>query len=265
MGAQATNNMKKIIESLQFFSLSLNMSIEWPGPVLNIGKYLEGFTFSIEFLRPECVATGLNWFNIFLASVFVVPGLVLIVVVVNDRRGKYRYNKTVKAIHSEPIDDGDTDGDEEKTRRVMYWIERPGYLWGKRRTFQSEGGDKIVKELQKQYRFRASLRGFGVLSMTVLYLPIVRMCLQSFDCIKIDGKPGTRLEHDIDIKCEDRAHSVTQGTAAFMLFVVGVGLRPAITIPAMRLRITVIPFGVLAGAMAAVAIAVSAAAATLAA
>ena len=224
MGAQATNNMKKIIESLQFFSLSLNMSIEWPGPVLNIGKYLEGFTFSIEFLRPECVATGLNWFNIFLASVFVVPGLVLIVVVVNDRRGKYRYNKTVKAIHSEPIDDGDTDGDEEKTRRVMYWIERPGYLWGKRRTFQSEGGDKIVKELQKQYRFRASLRGFGVLSMTVLYLPIVRMCLQSFDCIKIDGKPGTRLEHDIDIKCEDRAHSVTQGTAAFMLFVVGVGL-----------------------------------------
>ena len=67
MGAQATNNMKKIIESLQFFSLSLNMSIEWPGPVLNIGKYLEGFTFSIEFLRPECVATGLNWFNIFLA------------------------------------------------------------------------------------------------------------------------------------------------------------------------------------------------------
>ena len=134
------------------------------------------------------MATGLNWFNIFLASVFVVPGLVLIVVVVNAG-GKYRYNKTVKAIHSEPIDDGDTDGDEEKTRRVMYWIERPGYLWGKR-TFQSEGGDKIVKELQKQYRFRASLRGFGVLSMTVLYLPIVRMCLQSFDCIKIDASLG---------------------------------------------------------------------------
>ena len=31
MGAQATNNLKKIVESLQFFSLSLNMDIEWPG------------------------------------------------------------------------------------------------------------------------------------------------------------------------------------------------------------------------------------------
>ena len=32
MGAQATNNLKKIVESLQFFSLSLNMDIEWRGP-----------------------------------------------------------------------------------------------------------------------------------------------------------------------------------------------------------------------------------------
>ena len=238
MGAQATNNMKKIIESLQFFSLSLNMSIEWPGPVLNIGKYLEGFTFSIEFLRPECVATGLNWFNIFVATVFIVPGVLLLIIVVNDRRGKYRYNKTVKAIHSEIIDDGDTDRDEEKTRKVMYWIERPGYLWGKRRTFESEGGDKIVKELQKQYRFRASLRGFGVLSMTVLYLPIVRMCLQSFDCLEITGYPGMRLEYDIDIKCEDRTHTVTQGTAAFMLFVVGIGLPAYVIRQVYRIRVT---------------------------
>ena len=70
-----------------------------------------------------------------------VPGLVLIVVVVNDRRGKYRYNKTVKAIHSEPIDDGDTDGDEEK-RRVMYWIERPGYLWGSVERFSLKAATK---------------------------------------------------------------------------------------------------------------------------
>ena len=48
MGAQATNNLKKIVESLQFFSLSLNMDISG-GTVLNIGKYLEALTFSVDF------------------------------------------------------------------------------------------------------------------------------------------------------------------------------------------------------------------------
>ena len=66
-------------------------------------------------------------------------------------------------------------------------------LFGKKKKFKSEGGDKIVKELQRQYRFRATLRTFGVLSMTVLYLPIVRMCLQSYDCIELDGVDGLNL------------------------------------------------------------------------
>ena len=229
MGSQATNNMKKIVESLQFFSLSLGMSIEWPGPVLNLGKYLEAFTFSIEFLRPECVATGLNWFNIFIASVFVVPVSVCLIVVVNDRRSRTRYENTVRAVHSETkekevnaADDGNVETP--NTSTVTYWIERPGYLWGTRRTFQSEGGDKIVNELQRQYRYRANLRTFGVLAMTVLYLPIVRMCMQSYDCIKLDGVDGTRLEHDIDIKCESAAHETTQATASIMLVLVGVGM-----------------------------------------
>ena len=215
MGAQATNNMKKIVESLQFFSLSLSMDIKWPGPVINLGKYLEGFTFSIEFLRPECVATGLNWLNIFLASVFFVPILIFLIIVVNDWRARKRYDRTVKAIHSEKADDGETS---------LFWIEQPGYLWGTKRAFVSKGGDKIVKELQRQYRFRSSLRSFGVLSMTVLYLPIVRMCLQSYDCVVIDGAEGLRLEHDIDIDCESPSHQTIQATASIMLAIVGLGM-----------------------------------------
>jgi len=215
MGAQATNNMKKIVESLQFFSLSLSMDIKWPGPVINLGKYLEAFTFSIEFLRPECVATGLNWLNIFLASVFFVPIFIFLIIVVNDWRARKRYDRTVKAIHSEKTDDGETS---------LFWIEQPGYLWGTKRAFVSKGGDKIVKELQRQYRFRSSLRSFGVLSMTVLYLPIVRMCLQSYDCVVIDGVEGLRLEHDIDIDCESPTHQTIQATASIMLAIVGLGM-----------------------------------------
>ena len=214
MGPQATNNLKKIIESLQFFSLSLSMDIKWPGPVLNLGKYLEAFTFSVDFLRPECVATGLNWLNIFLASVFVVPALIFFIIVFNNFRSRRRFERTVRSIHCERRDGG----------AMVYWIERPGRLWGIRRMFESKGGDKIVKELQRQYRFRASLRSFGVLSMTVLYLPIVRMCLQAFDCLEIDGIESTRLEHDIDIDCESTSHVTIQAAAAVMLAIVGIGM-----------------------------------------
>jgi len=213
MGQQATNNLKKIVESLQFFSLSLNMNIEWPGPVLNIGKYLEALTFSIDFLRPECVATGLNWFNIFISSVFIVPMFILSLLFVSDLWAKRRYTTTLRGIDSETLADG----------RSIFWIEKHT-LFGKKKMFKSEGGDKIVKELQRQYRLRATLRTFGVLSMTVLYLPVVRMCLQSFDCIELDGVEGSRLEHDIDIECAGRRHTVVQAFAAFMLAFVGIGI-----------------------------------------
>ena len=228
MGAQATNNLKKIVESLQFFSLSLSMSIKWPGPVLNLGKYLEAFTFSIEFLRPQCVAAGLDWLNIFLSSVFVVPALIFIIIVVNNRRARHRYKTTVRAIDSERHEDGET----------VYWIEKPGFLWGTRRAYESKGGDKIVRELQRQYRFRAALRSFGVLSLTILYLPIVRMCLQSYDCIKIDGVDGLRLEHDIDILCESEGHVIIQAAAAVMLAIVGIGMPIYVIVQVRKIRLS---------------------------
>lgn len=214
MGAQATSNIKKIIESLQFVSLSLTLSISWPGPVLRLGKFLEPLTFSIEFLRPECVATGLNWQNVFIASVFIVPVSTSLFIFISDVRAKRAYDRTVRRIHSERVGNSGA---------TVYWIEAPGLLWGTRRTFVSEGGDKIVRELQRQYRFRASLRAFGVLTMTILYLPVVRMCLQSFECVQLDGVDGLRLEADIDINCESTTHKAYQVCAAFVLFVVGVG------------------------------------------
>ena len=148
--------------------------------------------------------------------------------VFNDARSRRRYDNTVRAIHSETS---------AETSKTTYWIERPGYLWGTRRTFASEGGDKIVKELQRQYRFRSSLRSFGVLSMTVLYLPIVRMCLQSYDCIRMDGVEGLRLEHDIDIDCESPSHQTIQAYASVMLALVGIGMPLYVIRQVHRIRI----------------------------
>ena len=65
------------------------------GTVLNIGKYLEALTFSVDFLRPECVATGLNWFNIFISSVFIVPVFIFSLLFVSDLWAKRRYTATL--------------------------------------------------------------------------------------------------------------------------------------------------------------------------
>ena len=228
MGSQATNNLKKIVESLQFFSLSLSTNVKWPMAVRRLGEYLEIFTFSTEFFRPECVSTGLNWFNIFLTSVFIVPLCTLIVVCLNDHRARSRYEETVQAIHSERQDDGE----------AVYWIERKGFFGRVRRTKESKGGDKIVQEIQRQYRFRVSLRNFGVLSMTVLYLPIIRVALQSFDCIQMDGIDGTRLEHDIDIDCTSSGHKATQAAAALALIGIGIGMPLAIFAQVRQIRVS---------------------------
>jgi hypothetical protein len=92
--------------------------------------------------------------------------------------------------------------------------------------------------LQRQYRFRAALRSFGVLSLTILYLPIVRMCLQSYDCIKIDGVDGLRLEHDIDILCESQGHVIIQAAAAVMLAIVGIGMPIYVIMQVRKIRLS---------------------------
>ena len=81
---------------------------------------------------------------------------------------------------SERHEDGET----------VYWIEKPGFLWGTRKH-----GSRVEIRLFASCSAsigssRASI--FPILSLTVLYLPIVRMCLR-FDCAKIDGVDGLRL------------------------------------------------------------------------
>lgn len=218
VGPTATNNFKKAVEALQFFSLSLNMDLSWPGPVINIGKIFDAFSFNLEFLRPECVATGINWLNIFLTSVFGVPGVLFLIITFSVRRASRRYEFTIRNIHCHKNLVGD----------YVFWIEKRGCLWGARRTAESIGGDLVVKKLQKLYSSRITMRNFGTLSMTVLYLPIIRLCLQSFDCMDVPGFDGERLEYDVDIVCSSSSHRAIQTVSGVILVLFGVGLPLAI-------------------------------------
>jgi len=217
VGPTATNNFKKAVEALQFFSLSLNMDLSWPGPVINIGNIFDAFSFNLEFLRPECVATGINWLNIFLTSVFGVPAALFFIITLNVRRASRRYEFAIRNIHCQKNLVGD----------YVFWIEKRT-LWGTRRTSESIGGDLVVKKLQKLYSSRITMRNFGTLSMTVLYLPIIRLCLQSFDCIDVAGFDGERLEYDVDIVCSSSSHRAIQAVSGILLVLIGIGLPLAI-------------------------------------
>ncbi|CEG01131.1 Bacterial surface protein 26-residue repeat [Ostreococcus tauri] len=214
LGAVSTNMIKKIVETLQFFSISFSVEIDlWPLPVLNFADWIKAFDFNIEFLAPECAGANISWPQIFWAGTLTIPCCMAALFFLRDRYALYYYNKTVLSIVSE------TDGE-----RTMYWIRRPGFLYGERKTCKSESGDRVVKELQRQYKLRATLRVFGTLCMTILYLPICRLCLQSFDCIEYGSDTKQVLEHDIDVDCEATAHLIRQVVATGILAFVGIGL-----------------------------------------
>ena len=46
LGAVSTNMIKKVVETMQFFSISFSVEIAWPGIVLKLGEWLTAFNFS---------------------------------------------------------------------------------------------------------------------------------------------------------------------------------------------------------------------------
>ena len=59
--------------------------------------------------------------------------------------------------------------------------------------------------------------------MTVLYLPVCRVCLQAFDCLEY-GSEGKFARHDADVDCDSTSHQITMAAACLVLAFIGIGL-----------------------------------------
>lgn len=226
LGAVSTNMIKKVVETLQFFNISFSVEIGWPLPVLNFADWLKAFNFSIEFLAPECAGANIRWPTLFWSSTLIIPLTVAFLFFLRDKYAAHRYNKTVESIRGEKV--GDT---------TNFWIARHHFLFGDYKTHLSETGDKVVKELQRQYKSRATLRTFGVLCMTILYLPVCRVCLQAFDCLEYGSQGKFALVHDVDVDCEAPSHKIAMGAACVVLAFVGVGLPMFVIQKVRRIRL----------------------------
>jgi len=213
LGAVSTNMIKKVVETLQFFNISFSVEIGWPLPVLNFADWLKAFNFSIEFLAPECAGANIKWPQLFWSSTLIIPLTVAFLFFLRDKYAARRYNKIVDSIRGEKV--GDTSS---------FWIARYNFLCGEYKSHVSETGDKVVKELQRQYKSRATLRTFGVLCMTILYLPVCRVCLQAFDCLEYGSEGKFALVHDVDVDCDSTSHQITMAAACLVLAFIGIGL-----------------------------------------
>uniref|UniRef100_A0A7S0KN72 Uncharacterized protein n=1 Tax=Ostreococcus mediterraneus TaxID=1486918 RepID=A0A7S0KN72_9CHLO len=222
LGTLVITLIRKLLESLQYFSLSFSLDIEWPVPVRKLGEWLSAFNFSVEFMAPECAGARISWTVIFWTSTLVVPALAFMIFYFRVRGGAKAYQNTVLAIR------GGTDGE-----CRTYWIARRGILRGERRTCVSESGDKVLAELHKYYKRRASSRAFGLLFTLVVYLPIMRRCLQAFDCgtpqpVQFGDvllhNPGVVFVHDSTVNCSSASHLIAKIYAGFVLALFGAGL-----------------------------------------
>jgi hypothetical protein len=92
----------------------------------------------------------------------------------------------------------------------------------KRKSFRSADGSEILKMLQMLYGKKVVLRRFAVLVVTIVYLPIVRLCVHAFECV--ETSEGTRLVHDVDVECDSYSHIIVQAAAAVLLLLFGVGV-----------------------------------------
>ena len=179
--------------------------------MLNFADWLKAFNFSIEFLAPEC-ASKHQMAHVVLVESLIIPLTVALLFFLRDKYVARRYNKIVDSIRGEKV--GDT---------TSFWIARYNFLCGEYKSHVSETGDKVVKELQRQYKRRATLRTFGVLCMTVLYLPVCRVCLQAFDCLEY-GSEGKFALCTTSASMDSTSHQITMAAACLVLAFIGIGL-----------------------------------------
>ena len=76
---------------------------------------------------------------------------------------------------------------------------------------------------------------FVTLLIAIAYLPILRLCLQAFECVDVAGK-GSFLIADTRVECTSEEHKTVQIAAGIILVVFGIGVPLYILIKVHRIR-----------------------------
>ena len=210
----STALIKGVVSTMQYVSINVDVNIRWPDEIVAIGRWFSSINLNIDIIAPECVSGNFNWYYIFWMGAVVVPATLAVILTLRQQHLRRVYVRTVVSI------DNDDEGYFIRHRRCLFYV-----IFGRRverKLFHSPDGGLVVAELQRQYKKRVAVRTFGVLALTVMYLPIVRLCLQSYECVHHGD--GYVLTHDTDLTCDSPFHRVTQAVASLILLFVGLGV-----------------------------------------
>lgn len=217
----STALIKGIVSSMQYISINVDVDVKWPDQIVAIGRWFASINFNLDIIAPECVSGSFNWYYIFWIGAVIVPVTLALLLVARQILLKRAYVRTVISI------DGDETG---------YFIRRRSTFTRRElKRFHSLDGSLVIAELQRQYQNRVAVRTFAVLALTVMYLPVVRLCLQSYECIYHGD--GYVLEHDTDLACDAPLHRVTQAVASLILLFVGLGTPALVLLRVRQLRL----------------------------
>ncbi len=209
--------LKSFFTTLQFISISLNLPFAWPSDIIDLGGILDILNFGVEIFGLECFQ-NVTWHKIFWSGVFGTPAVIACISVLAYGIASMKYKSLIRSIR---FDKGGG-----------YYIESRFF---KAKTNLSESGDLVLYALHKAHKVRASVSKFVTLLIAIAYLPILRLCLQAFECVDVAGK-GSFLIADTRVECTSEEHKTVQIAAGIILVVFGIGVPLYILIKVHRIR-----------------------------
>jgi len=204
----STSALRTLFNTIQYLSVSLNLSFEWPGPVLDVADWFASFNFGIQIFAPECI-TGFDWTKIFWGGVVGAPCMIFGTIFFALNFAKFQYKMMVRSIRHD--------------KELGYYFKGSfGGTWGHKKSCISWNGDKVLYALHKKYKVLSSFRKFFGLCVTVIYLPVINLCLQSFDCYDVGN--ARVLTADAKVDCDSETHVFVQSVAGIVGCLVGLGI-----------------------------------------
>ena len=210
--------LKSFFVTLQYISISLSMPFAWPADIIDLSGIFDVLNFGVEIFGLECFK-NVTWHKIFWSGVLGTPSVIAVVSLFAYSLASMKYKSLLRSIRYDKQAGG-------------YFIE--SRLFSAKRKL-SESGDLVLYALHKAHKVKASVSKFVSLLTAIAYLPVLRLCMDAFNCIDVgDGKSFLTVDTRVD--CASEEHKNVQIVAGIFLIVLGIGVPFYILIKVYRIR-----------------------------
>tara|TARA_B110000003_G_C16406060_1_gene440286 strand:- start:234 stop:710 length:477 start_codon:yes stop_codon:yes gene_type:complete len=158
------------------------MPFAWPADIIDLSGIFDVLNFGVEIFGLECFK-NVTWHKIFWSGVLGTPSVIAVVSLFAYSLASMKYKSLLRSIRYDKQAGG-------------YFIE--SRLFSAKRKL-SESGDLVLYALHKAHKVKASVSKFVSLLTAIAYLPVLRLCMDAFNCIDVgDGKSFLTVDTRVD-------------------------------------------------------------------